>query len=206
MAGDLGDVARSLSQTGSDLARRWAQRRLGAVQSYGRILSDYSAGRLSGRDAASSYAKLAAEEAVRYPADLIGIATDYVSAVARIAGVPVKTATGTVAGAPILDIGLSGDPGSMASREFTLENPHDAEVRVSFVPSPYLDGDRELKAAPKFDPADFTIPARGEQKVAVSTKVDKRFFKSGESYSAHAAVDGFDEMVIRVHLNVNKAG
>jgi hypothetical protein len=202
MARDLGDVARSLGQAGSDLARRWASRRLGAVQSYGRILSDYSAGRLTSRAAAGAYAKLAAEEAARYPADLIGMATDYASVVAKIAGVPIEASSTGAAAAPgpILDIDLSGVPGQVASREFTFENPHDVEAKVSFVASPYTDGDRELKAVPKFDPAAFVIPAHGEQKVMVTSKIDKRFFKSGQSYSAHAAVDGFDEMIIRIRL------
>ena len=208
MAGDLGDVARSLGEAGSDLTRRWATRRLGAVQRYGRILSDYGAGRMTGRAAAGAYAKLAAEEAARYPSDLIGIATDYLSAVARIAGVPIKTnSTETEAGpGPILDIDLSGRPGEVASREFTLENPHDVEAKGSFIATPYTDGERELKTIPKFAPTEFVIPAHGEQKVVVSSKVDKRFFRSGQLYSAHAAVDGFDEMVIRVHLTANEAG
>jgi hypothetical protein len=207
MADDLGDVARSLGQAGSDLARRWATRRLAAVQSYGRILSDYGAGRMTSRAAAGAYAKLAAEEAARYPAELIGIATDYVSALAKIAGVPVEATSvdSRSAPGPLLDIALSGQPGEVAAREFTLENPHDAEAKVSFVASPYTDGDLELKVAPKFDPAEFIIPAYGEQKVTVTNKIDKRFFKSGHSYSAHAAVDGFDDMVIRVHLSVNDA-
>lgn len=208
VAGDLSDVARSLGQAGSDLARRWAARRLGAVQSYGRILSDYSAGRMTSRAAAGAYAKLAAEEAVRYPSDLIGIATDYVSVFARIAGDPTKTSSvdTAVAPGPMLDINLSGRPGEIASQEFTLENPHDVEAKVSFTASPYTDGERELKAVPKFAPTEFVLPAGGEQKVVVTSKVDKRFFRSGHLYSAHAAVDGFDEMVIRIHLTATEAG
>lgn len=205
MADDFRDVARTLGQAGSDLARRWATQRLGAVQSYGRILSDYSAGRMTSRAAAGAYARLAAEEAVRYPADLIGMATGYVSAVAKVAGVPIKSESAKAAG-PIIDIDLSGHPGSVASREFTLENPHDVDAKISLIASPYSDGARALKVAPRFEPAEFTIPAHGEQKVTVSSKVDKRYFKSGQLYSANAAVDGFDDMIIRVHLAASEAG
>lgn len=204
MASDFEEVAKSLGHVSRELARRWATQRLSAVERYGRILADYGTGRVGGRDAAGAYAKLAVEEAARYPSDLIGLASDYVASFARITGLRAngdKQAPG-----PILDIELSGAPGEIVSRTFTLENPHDVAVKLTFCANAYLDGDRALKAAPIFNPDQITVTAQGEETVTVSTKLDKRIFKSGSSYTANVAVEGFDDMIIRVHLSVTGNG
>lgn len=203
MAADLRQAAQSLSETASLLARRWATQRLAAVQSYGRILSDYGHGRSSGRAAAEAFVKLAAKEAARYPADAFQIATDYASAVARAAGLSFGDVGRTTRPArPVLDIEMAGPLGGVATRDFILENPHDVPAKIGFVASNFVDGDRVVKAIPAFDPTEFTLPACGEQKVTVSAKLDRGKFKTGRSYRSNVAVAGFDDMVVRVHLTV----
>lgn len=204
MANDFSEAAGSLSRTASSLARRWATQRLSAVQSYGRILSDYGNGRASGRASAEAYAKLTMEEAARYPADAFQIATDYVSAVARAAGLS-TTGQKEAQRPPVIDIELSGPSGGVASRDFVLENPHDSPADIAFTASNFLDGDRDVKAKPVFAPAKFAIAACGEQTVTVSAKLDPRKFKPGGSYRSNVAVEGFDDMIVRVHLTVTGA-
>lgn len=201
MAADQAQIARSLGDTVSQLARRWATQRLEAVHGYGRILSDYGQGRATGRAAAQAYAKLAMEEAVRYPADAFGIATDYASAVARAAGLnlgAVKTTTHRA----VLDVDLGGPLGGTASREFVLENPHDVAAEIGFIANNFSDGDSEIKAKPSFAPGKLTIAPHGEHVIRVSTRLDARKFAAGQSYRANVAVEGFDDMVVRVHLTV----
>lgn len=205
VAADLSDAAQSLSRTASSLARRWATQRLSAVQSYGRILADYGNGRASGRAAAAAYAKLTMEEAARYPADAFQIATDYASAVARAAGLSFGADGHGGQQSPVLDIEISGPSGGVASRDFVLENPHDSVADVGFTAANFLDGERDVKAKPVFTPAKLAIPAHGEQTVTVSAKLDPRKFKAGRNYRSNVAVDGFDEMIVRVHLTVTSA-
>lgn len=205
VASDRPQIAPSLSHTASSLARRWATQRLTAVQGYGRILADYGAGRANGRAAAEAYMRLAVEEAVRYPADAFRIATDYAAALARSAGLPMAVEQAVRPIAPVLDIEMSGPAGGVASREFVLENPHDAPASIGFTASNFLDGEQEVKSKPVFAPAKFTVDACGEQAVTVSTKLDPRKFKPGRSYRSNVAVDGFDELVVRVHLTVTGA-
>ncbi|UVO49702.1 hypothetical protein M0208_03940 [Sphingomonas sp. SUN019] len=204
MATDFSQAAGSLSRTTSSLARRWATQRLSAVQSYGRILADYGNGRASGRAAAQAYAKLAMEEAARYPADAFQLATDYVSAVARAAGLSTAVDKETRS-SPVIDIEMSGPSGGVASRDFVLENPHDSAADIAFTASNFLDDERDVKAKPVFAPAKFSIAACGEQTVTVSAKLDPRKFKPGVSYRSNVAVEGFDDMIVRVHLIVTPA-
>jgi hypothetical protein len=207
MATDLQAMARSFSGTASELARRWAGQRVGAVRSYGRIIGDYGAGRTSGRATAEAVARLAAEEAARYPADAFQYWSDYWSALARTAGLSLRSTGDTVRRAnAVLDIELTGKLGSTATRDFLLENPHATDVKIGFVASGFRCGDAEIKASPQFDPLEFSLPAGGEHRVTVSVKLDRRKFKVGESYSANVAVSGFDDMVLRVHVTVVDPG
>lgn len=203
MAEDQPTATQSLTDTASELARRWATQRLAAIQSYSRILADYGSGRASGSDAAQAYAKLAVEEAVRYPTQAYGIASDYATAVARAAGLasgPARAAP--AAQAPVIDIELSGAPGRVASRSFVLENPYDAPIEIGFTATNFHDGEQQIAVAPTLTPATATIPAGGEQAVKISVKIDRKKFAAGGIYSANIAVEGFDHMVIRVHLTV----
>ena len=212
MPTDLSAAAQSLRQTASELARLWATQRLSAVDRYGRILSDYGAGRATGRDAAQAYAKLAMEEAVHYQSDAFGIATDYAKAVAQAAGLSIGTRQATArqtvqqtARRTVIDLDISGPIGGAASRDFVLENPHDSAAQIRFVATNFRDGEAEVKAKPLFAPARIDIPAAGEQVVSVRVKLDPRKFQAGHRYCANVAVDGFDDMVLRVHLTVNEA-
>jgi hypothetical protein len=203
MATDLKEMAQSLSGTASELARRWAVQRVGAVQSYSKIIGDYGAGQASWRATAEAVARLAADEAARYPADAFKIWSDYISAVTRTAGLSLTTAGEAVRRTKaVLDIELTGKLGSTATRDFVLENPHKTDVKIGFAPSNFKCGETELKSLPRFDPVEFSLPAGGEHKVSVAVKLDRRKFKVGESYSANVAVSGFDDMVLRVHVTV----
>lgn len=203
MATDLKEMAASFSGAASDLARRWAGQRVVAVQSYGRIIGDYGAGRSSGRATAEAVARLTADEAARYPVDAYHFWRDYWSAVAHAAGL----STSSIGSArrqtkSVLDIELAGKLGSTAKCDFILENPHSADVEISFAPSSFRCGDAEIKSLPQFDPSVFLLVAGAEHKVGVSVKLDRRKFKAGERYSANVAILGFDEMILRVHLTV----
>jgi hypothetical protein len=203
MASDLKEMAQSFSGAASELARRWAGQRVVAVQHYGRIIGDYGAGRSSGRATAQAVAKLAADEAARYPVDAYQFWNDYWVAAARSVGLSAgpsgSTARSTQA---VLDIELTGKLGSVATRAFILENPHMTDVEISFSPTNFRSDDAEIKASPQFDPAAFSLPAGGECKVAVAVKLDRRKFRAGECYSANVAISGFDDTILRVHLTV----
>ncbi|MFT3976300.1 MAG: hypothetical protein QM688_04185 [Sphingomonas bacterium] len=203
MAKGQSEATASLGRTASELARRWASQRLSAVQRYGRILADYSNGSANGRDAALAYARLAMDEAVRYPADAFQIATDYAAAIGRAAGL---SFTGTQASkaerAPVLDIELAGTIGRIAKRTFVLENPHDSPATISFTAGNFFDGEQELEVGPSFAPADMVIPAGGEQTITLSVKLDRKQFRAGHAYDASVAVQGFEDMILRVHLTI----
>jgi hypothetical protein len=201
-----GDKA-SLSDVAGQLARRWATQRLAAVQSYGRILADYGQGRSTGRAALGAFAKLAAEEAVRYPSDAIGIATDYAAAVAKQAGVDLGVAkTAVKAAPPIRDLELSGPLGGEAFGAFFLRNPHDRAVMLSFFASNFAGSAGEAPASVMIDPAEVMLAAGEEQEIRVAVALDGAVFEAGQSYSANVAVSGFDEMVLRVRLTVLEPG
>lgn len=193
----------TLAEVTATLARRWATLRLAAVQSYGRILADYGSGRSSSAAAAGALLKLAAEEAVRYPADAVSLATDYASAVAGRAG----SATTSPANfgrqaSPIQDIEISGPLGGVAATEFYLSNPHQSDAQLTFLASRFMGSSGESPATASFDPASFTLPAGAEQAVRVSVALKTKAFKAGESYTANVAISGFDEMVLRIRLTV----
>lgn len=195
----------SLSKTASELARRWATQRLSAVQSYGRILADYGGGRASGKDAAQAYAKLAMEEAARYPSEAFQIATDYANAVARAAGLSLATGQTPMARSPVVDIELAGMIGKVVERTFVLENPHDVPADIRFTATNFLDGDQEVNAKPTFAPASVSIPKGGEVEVTISAKADRKQFQAGRTYRSSVAVEGIDDMVIRVLFSVTGA-
>lgn len=192
----------TLGKTASDLARRWAAQRVAAVQGYGRILAEYGNGRASGRDTAQAYARLAMQEATRYPTDAFQLATDYAAAVARAAGLSLKTEPTASVRSPVIDIDVAGVIGRVAKRTFVLENPHDAPASISFSATHFHDAEEELEAVPTFAPARVSIPAGGEKTITISVKIDRKQFQAGRTYRSNVAVEGFDDMVIRVHLTV----
>jgi hypothetical protein len=191
---------RTLGDISADLARRWATQRLGAVQAYGRILADFGAGRSSSAAAAGAYARLVAEEGVRYPADALTLATDFATALVRKAGATVESGAPTVS--PIQDLEMSGPVGGTASAEFLLKNPHDQPAPLSFVTSNFTGTMGDTAATVAIKPAKFTLAAGAEKLIKVSATIDPKAFKAGGSYTANVAVTGFDDLVLRVRLTV----
>lgn len=205
-----GGRADSLSDVAARLARRWATQRLAAVQTYGRILADYGEGRSSGRAAVGALVKLAAEEAVRYPSDAIGIATDYAAAAARRAGLDLEAAgLGSerrrgAAASPVRDLEISGPMEGDARTEFFLDNPHDIAAEVSFHASPFTSALGETGSRPILHPAQFVLAPGEERAVRVTVTLAADEFEVGHRYTANVAILGFDEMVVRVRLTVLK--
>ncbi len=191
----------SLGNVTSDLARRWANQRLAAVQSYGRILADYGSGRSTSAAAVGAFARLAAEEAVRYPSDAIGLASEYAAALAGRAGATLDVAAARQE-PPIRDMELSGPLGGEASGEFYLKNPHDRPAALSFLAAQFFGTGGEAGPAAVFEPAEFTLAPGQEQLVKVSAALDPDRVKAGRSYAANVAVSGFEAMVLRVRLQV----
>ena len=199
MAGD----SISLGEISAELSRRWATQRLAAVQAYSRILSDFGQGRSTGQAAAAAYAKLAAEEAVRYPADAVGIAVDFASALARKAGVKLdlaKVSSDRVS--PIQDLEISGVLGGVATGEFLLSNPHDRPVDLGFITSNFSGPSGEVGAGVVVEPPSLSLGAGEDQTIAVMARLDPEAFLPGGRYRANVAISGFDEMVVRVRLTV----
>jgi hypothetical protein len=201
------DDKASLGDIAAGLARRWATQRLAAVQSYGRILADYGAGRSTTTGAAGALARLAAEEAVRYPSDAVTLAADYATAVAKRAGVSLKAEADSVRrAAPIRDIALSGALGSVASSTVYLSNPHDRAAHLTFSASNFSNPDGETTASLTFAPPDLTLAPGEEKPVQVSATLDAAAFTAGRDYTANVAISGFDDMVLRVRLSILEAG
>jgi hypothetical protein len=193
----------SLSAVAARLARRWANQRLAAVQSYGRILADYGQGHATSGATLGAVAKLAVEEAARYSADAVGLVTDYAAAVARRTGVDLGLETQRSGPATVVrDLELSGPLDGEAAGEFYLTNPYDKSVSVSFTASHFTSPDGDAGVGPVLEPAEIVVPAGHEQKIAVRAVLDNREFKAGRTYSAHVAVAGFDHMMLRVRLTV----
>ena len=199
----MADSGATLGSISAELARRWATQRLSAVQAYSRILSDYGEGRSTYQAAASAYAKLAAEEAVRYPADAIGIATDFAAALAKKAGVKLDVVKSPVPRAhPIQDLEIAAPLGGVATGEFLLSNPHDHPADLSFIATNFEGASGDVAPAVVVEPAKLTLLPGGEQKVRVSAHLDPQAFLPGGRYTANVAISGFDEMVVRVRLTV----
>jgi len=195
----------TLAAVSADLARRWATQRLGAVQAYGRILSDFGTGRSSSAAAAGAFARLVAEEAVRYPADAIGLATDFANALVQKAGGGVQKGGAPASGrtrAPIQDLEISGPVGGVASGEFLLSNPHAHAADLTFSTSTFTGSTGDTAVALVVSPADFTLAAGAEKLVTVIANLDTKAFEAGSSYTANVAINGFDDMVVRVRLTV----
>lgn len=191
---------RTLGEVSADLARRWATQRLTAVQAYGRILADYGAGRSTSTAAAGAYAKLVAEEAVRYPADALSLATDYATALVRKAGGTVGSLS--PAAPPIQDLEMAGPIGGTASAEFLLKNPHDRPAPLSFVATNFTGRGGETPATVVIKPAKVTLAAGAEKLIKVLATLDPSAFEAGGRYEANVAVTGFDDLVLRVRLTV----
>lgn len=192
----------------SQLARRWAGRRVNALNVYRQILADYGAGHTDSRAAASAVARLTAEETIRYPGELMDLASDYATGLARMAGL---SATGArvddrpVTERTVHDLMLSGKIGETATADIVIENPRDADVAVGFAATAFSNDTKVTKLTPSFDPAECTMAPGSEQKVTVSVKLDGRTLKAGENYTSQAVVDGFDELVLRLNLTVDPA-
>jgi hypothetical protein len=191
---------RTLSQVTADLARRWAGQRLAAVQAYGRILGDYSAGRANAATTAGAYARLAAEEVVRYPADAIGIATDFAAAVFREAGR--NTSSGAPRDPPVRDLEMAGPLGGEASAEVRLHNPHERAATLSFAATPFSGRAGTLPATVAVEPPELVLPAGDEQPIVLRAVLDPDVFEAGGSYTASVAISGFDDLMVRVRLSV----
>lgn len=192
----------SVSAVAGELARRWATQRLNAVQAYGRILSDYGTGRSTSSAAAGAMAKLAAEEAVRYPADALGLAVDFAGALARKAGLDLRSAPVAGAARPIQDLEISGPLGGSAIGEVLLTNPHAQAVAVTFDVSGFTGPAGESAPAPAVTPAAFTLQPGQDRQVSVRADLDPKVFTPGCAYAALLTVAGFDDMVVRIRLTV----
>jgi hypothetical protein len=198
----------SLGEVAASLARRWATQRLAAVQTYGRILADYGEGRSSSGSALGALVKLAAEEAIRYPADAVGLVTDYAAAAARQAGVDLGAETKTSgtgvarASRPIQDLELSGSVGGEARGEFFLRNPHDRPATLSFFASHFTGAAGDTQAAPAVTPSHLVLAAGEERAIRVAANLDGETFQAGKDYTANVAIAGFDDMVVRIRLTV----
>jgi hypothetical protein len=190
---------RTLTQISTDLARRWASQRYKAVQAYGQILADYGAGRSSSTAAAGAYAKLAAEEAVRYSADAVGIATDFATAVVKKAGGTLEPAPATH---PTQDLEISGPLGGEASAEFLLRNPHDLPATLSFVGGAFTGTVGGAPASVTVEPSGLVLAPGDEQPITVRASLDPKAFAAGGHYAASVAINGFDDLVLRVRLSV----
>lgn len=192
----------TLGRLSSQLARRWVNQRLAAVQSYGRILSDYGRGATSASDALTASAKLALEEAVRYPADALGLATDYVAALARRANLEVGAASAKSksAGAEVHDLDLSGPIGGEAVGAVSLANKYADPLVLSFSASRFIGPDGEIAAVPVIAPVELTLDPGQESEISVKAALKARTFKPGATYVAHVAVLGLDNLVLRVRL------
>jgi hypothetical protein len=192
---------RTLTQVTTDLARRWASQRLKAVQAYGTILADFGAGRTTSSAAAGAYAKLVAEESVRYSSDAIGIASDLATAVVRKAGGTIETGAPAVQ-QPIQDLELSGPIGGVASTEVLLRNPHDKPATLSFAATAFGDTLGGTPASVTIEPDGLVLAAGAEQPITVSAALDPKAFAAGGLYTANVAISGFDDLILRVRLTV----
>lgn len=191
---------RSAGPVEVDLARRWASQRLAAVQAYGRILSDYGAGRTTTSAAAAAYARLVAEETVRYSADAIGLAADVAAALVRRAGGQLETGRARVS--PVQDLELSGPVGSEALASFSLHNPRDQPATLSFVSGRFTGTLGDTAATVALHPKRVELAAGAEQPVSVSVFVDPDVFEPGGLYTANVSISGFEDFVLRVRLSV----
>jgi hypothetical protein len=195
----------TLSAVGAELARRWATQRLGAVQTYGRILSDFGAGRSTPSAAAGAFAKLVAEETVRYPADALGLATEFASVLVQKAGGSLQTARSTRASAsstPIQDLEISGPLGGVATGDVLLTNPHLSAATLSFSTSNLIGPDGDTGVSLVVSPAEFSLAAGAEKLITVIANLDNEALQPGVGYTANVAINGFDDMVVRVRLTV----
>lgn len=184
----------------AQLARRWATQRLAAVQAYGRILADYGSGRASGTATAGAYARLVAEESVRYSTDALGIATDLATAVVRKAGGELQSAARSVQ--PIQDLELAGPVGGKASATFMLHNPHARSATLRFAPGRFEGPSGDTEASVVVQPSQLELAAGAEQVIEVSADLDPAAFEAGGRYTANVAISGFDDLVLRVRLSV----
>jgi hypothetical protein len=140
---DMMDASQNIEKMAditSDLARRWATHRVDAITRYGRIIADYGRGQTGERSALQALAKLAVEEAVRYPGEAITLAADYAKAWLDIAGVKVDiplTSKHAQAGKRSDDIFLRGALGTLVTHDLVIENPQDRSVDVTISATPF---------------------------------------------------------------------
>lgn len=210
-AAPMADAQNTIAEVGillSDLARRWSGRRVRAMNGYRQILSDYYTGHTDARSTASAVARLTAKEVARYPGELVDLATDYATGLARTALLAEPGATlgrETITRRAVHDLQLSGKVGETVATSLVIENPRDRKVTVGFAAAAFANESRVIKLTPGFDPASCALVPGAEQRIAVTAKLDGRLVKPGESFTSQAVVDGFDDLVLRIHLNVDAA-
>jgi hypothetical protein len=188
----------------SEFSRRWAQRRVNAVQRYGDILANYGSGELSGRSAAEALVRLAAEEAVRYSEDAIELGSDYIRVLLGAAGAPgrVSAAAGRGTTPRRIDIELRGPVGGQASRAFVLENKQDVVAEISFLVSDFSGpvGSAPFRAAVEFTPARLTLRPHEEKIVEVKLPLDPALFAPGLRYDAQTLVQGYNGLELSLDV------
>jgi hypothetical protein len=189
----------------SDLTRRWAQRRAGAVRRYGDILTGYGRGELSSTAAGEALARLAVEESVRYSEEVIEFGSDYVREVLKLAGV--ETPRGRPSTEPAerrIDIQVKGTVGSTATRSFLLENKQEVTADISFLVSDFTgpDGKAAFHAPIDFVPPRLTLRPHEEKAIELRLPLDDALFDPGKTYRARIIVEGYDSLEIGLEVEV----
>jgi len=194
------------SEVSGDLTRRWAQRRVHAVQRYGDILASYGRGDLNATAAGEALTRLAAEEAVRYSEDTFSLGSDYVRAVLGLVGVSTGASAAPFNGAPSrrIDIEMRGPLRGQASRTFLLENKQDVTAEISFVVSDFTGpgGTTLFRAPVEFVPARLTLRPHEEKAVEVRLPLDDALFERGKTYRARVLVQGYNDLEIGLDVVV----
>lgn len=179
--------------------------RLSAVQSYGRILADYGQGRSSNQEALGALVKLAAEESIRYSADAVSLAGDLASAAARSVGLDLGQGLRTHSAgltAAIRDLEFQGVLGTPAIGALVLHNPRPETVRISLCAACF-EGPRGLtEVSPQINPNAFELAPGEERTVQVEANLSPDSFRAGEIYTSRLAIEGIDDMVVRLRLTV----
>jgi hypothetical protein len=103
---------------------------------------------------------------------------------------------------PIQDLEISGPLGGVASGEFLLTNPHASPANLSFSTSTFVGSKGATTVGLVVSPAEFTLPAGAEKLVTVIANLDTKALEAGGRYTANVAINGFDDMVVRVRLTV----
>jgi hypothetical protein len=195
-----------LGEVSGDFTRRWAQRRVHAVQRYGDILSSYGRGDLNATAAGEALTRLAAEEAVRYSEDTFTLGSDYVRAVLGLVGVSTGASAAPFSGASSrrIDIEVRGPLRGQATRTFLLENKQDITAEISFLVSDFNrpGSSASFRAPIEFVPARLTLRPQEERAVEVRLPLDDTLFEQGKTYRARVLVQGYNDLEIGLDVVV----